>query len=50
MMKQKNETTISFRVDVELAQALKEVAELNYQSVSAYIRQHLEKALEEELQ
>ena len=49
-MKQKRETKISFRIDEELAQALKEVAELNYQSVSAYIRQHLEKALEEELQ
>lgn len=48
-MKQKNETRISFRVDTEFAQALKEIAELNYQSVSAYIRQHLEKALLEEL-
>lgn len=44
-MKQKNETTISFRVDAELAQVLKEMAELNYQSLSAYIRQHLEKAV-----
>lgn len=49
-MKGRNETKISFRIDAELAQVLKEVAELKYQSVSAYIRQQLEKALEEELQ
>lgn len=48
-MKGRDETKISFRIDTDMAQVLKEVAELNYQTVSAYIRQQLEKALQEEL-
>lgn len=44
-MKGRSETKICFRVDTEFAEVLKELAELNYQSVSAYIRKHLEKAV-----
>ena len=42
-MRHREQTKITFRVETDFAEILKELADLNYQSVSAYIRENLEK-------
>ena len=48
-MRHREQTKITFRVEQDFADILKELADLNYQSVSAYIRENLEKIVQEEL-